>query len=56
MTIPPWKKKRPSSSGPKQKLTAEEIALARSRAEKAGRRYPNLVDNLWVMKLRGQRS
>lgn len=26
------------------------MAAARARAEAAGRRYPNLVDNLWAAK------
>jgi hypothetical protein len=33
-------------------MTAEEIAQARERAERAGRRYPNLVDNMWVIRRR----
>ncbi len=28
--------------------------MARERAEKAGRRYPNLVDNMWAAKLAAQ--
>ena len=44
---PPWKKKPPRKKAPR-KLTAEQIAEARQRAEKAGRRYPNLVDNMAV--------
>jgi hypothetical protein len=32
------------------KLSPEQIAAARERAEKAGRRYPNLVDNMWAAK------
>jgi hypothetical protein len=48
---PPWKTPKPKVAG-KQKLSAEEIALARERASKAGRRYPNLVDNMAVLKLR----
>lgn len=51
-TTPPWKRKRPSTAGPKKALTDAEKKLARARAEKAGRKYPNLVDNLWVLKLR----
>ena len=56
MTTPPWKKKRPSTSGPRKPLTEAEKALARARAEKAGRRYPNLIDNMWVLKLRSVRD
>jgi len=32
------------------KLSPEQVAAARERAEKAGRRYPNLVDNMWAAK------
>jgi hypothetical protein len=47
----PWKKKKPKKGAPK-KLTEAEKKLARSRAEENGRRYPNLVDNMWVLKQR----
>jgi hypothetical protein len=43
---PPWKRKRPA--GPRTKLTEAQKAQARARAERAGRRYPNLVDNMAV--------
>jgi hypothetical protein len=42
----PWKKKAPAEPGPKTRLTPESIAWARARAKAAGRRYPNLVDNM----------
>lgn len=45
---PPWEKKRPQK--PAMRLTAEQKAAARRRAEQAGRRYPNLVDNMWAAK------
>ncbi len=41
----PWKRPNPRSSA-KTKLTPESIEWARARAKKAGRRYPNLVDNM----------
>jgi hypothetical protein len=44
---PPWKKQAPAGSK-KTKLTAAQKAAAKKRAEKAGRRYPNLVDNMWA--------
>ncbi|MES2984840.1 MAG: hypothetical protein V4735_06615 [Pseudomonadota bacterium] len=47
----PWKKPNPKKGG-SIKLTPEEIAMARDRAEKAGRRYPNLVDNMAIARLR----
>lgn len=45
----PWDRKNPHQ-GSKQKMTEAQIAEARARAEKAGRRYPNLIDNMAVMK------
>jgi len=45
---PPWEKKRasPPPAAGKVKLSAESIEWARARAKAAGRRYPNLVDNM----------
>jgi hypothetical protein len=47
---PPWKrknrKKRSTSLSPKQK------SAARARARAAGRKYPNLVDNMAVARNR----
>jgi hypothetical protein len=51
-TTPPWKRKNPKSSAKKKTLTASERAEARARARKAGRRYPNLVDNMAVARKR----
>ncbi len=50
---PIWAKHAPKDKA-KIKLTPEQIAMARERAEKAGRRYPNLVDNMWAAKLAAQ--
>jgi hypothetical protein len=50
---PIWAKPAPKDKA-KIKLTPELIELARERAEKAGRRYPNLVDNMWAAKLAAQ--
>ena len=41
----PWKKPRPAGDTP-TKLSEENLAWARDRARRAGRRYPNLVDNM----------
>ena len=41
----PWRKPRPKSKS-KTKLTPQSIARAKAAAKKAGRRYPNLVDNM----------
>jgi hypothetical protein len=43
-TKPPWKRARPQQRA--IHLTAAEKARAKARARKAGRRYPNLVDNM----------
>lgn len=46
MPIPPWKQKNRPKGGAKTVLTPESIDWARERARSAGRRYPNLVDNM----------
>lgn len=43
-----WDKKNPKKKS--TPLTAAQKAKAKARAEKAGRRYPNLVDNAWAAK------
>ena len=43
----PWNKPKPKK-GKSTKLTEEQKAEARERARKAGRPYPNLVDNMYV--------
>ena len=40
----PWKRSRPA--GAKKTLTPKRKAAAKEAARKAGRRYPNLVDNM----------
>lgn len=42
---PPWEKKRAAGASA-TKLTPESVAWAKERARAAGRRYPNLVDNM----------
>lgn len=44
---PPWAKaaRKPASG---QKLSPELRAKAAARAAAAGRRYPNLIDNMWA--------
>jgi ribosomal protein L15E len=41
----PWNRPRPKGSG-HTKLSESDKAQARARAKRAGRRYPNLVDNM----------
>ena len=43
---PPWQKPQPPGRSAKTKLTPDSIAWAKARARRAGRRYPNLVDNM----------
>jgi hypothetical protein len=43
---PPWKRPRPKGL-PKTKLTPEQKERAKARAKRAGRRYPNLIDNMF---------
>jgi hypothetical protein len=43
-----WNKPRPKSLGKPKALTPEQKAKAKAEAKKAGRKYPNLVDNMNV--------
>jgi len=43
---PPWKRRNPARYH--TKLSAADKAAARARARRAGRRYPNLIDNMYV--------
>ena len=55
-TKPPWEKENPKKpAGEKKKLTPAQKAEAKARAEKAGRAYPNLVDNMAVLKKSAQK-
>ena len=52
-TNPPWKRRNPlKKSGASKKLTSAQRAEARARARRAGRPYPNLVDNMAVARKR----
>lgn len=44
----PWKRKNPKPKAARKTLTAEQKASAKRRADEAGRRYPNLIDNMWA--------
>ncbi len=46
---PPWKKPKPKGAA-KVKLTPASILWAKTRAQAAGRRYPNLVDNMAALR------
>lgn len=41
-----WSKPRPKSLGKSKPLTSAQKAKAKAAAQKAGRPYPNLVDNM----------
>ena len=43
---PIWEKKNPKKKS--KTLTASQKAAAKARAKKAGRKYPNMVDNAWA--------
>jgi len=44
----PWEKPAPDDGQPPKHLTPGEKDEAKARARKAGRPYPNLVDNMAV--------
>jgi hypothetical protein len=43
-----WETKNPKKTS--TKLTSAQKSAAKARAKKAGRSYPNLVDNAWAAK------
>ena len=45
-----WDKPRPKDLGKPQKLCESEKRSAMRRAQKAGRPYPNLIDNMIAAK------
>jgi hypothetical protein len=47
---PVWDKKRPKSLGKPKVLTSAKKSAAKAAAKKAGRPYPNLVDNMRAAK------
>ncbi len=46
MDKPVWDKPRPKSEGKPQPLSPAQKASAKATAKRAGRPYPNLVDNM----------
>ena len=50
MAKPVWEKKRPKALGKSKALTSTQKSKAKARASKAGRKYPNMVDNMWAAK------
>jgi hypothetical protein len=49
-TTPIWDKTRPKSLGKPKALSPVKKAAAKTAAKKAGRPYPNLVDNMRAAK------
>ena len=47
---PIWEKKRPKALGKPKALTKKQKTSAKAMAKKAGRPYPNLVDNIRAAK------
>ncbi len=47
---PIWDQPRPKSAGKPQPLSAQQKAAAKAAAKRAGRPYPNLVDNMRMAK------
>lgn len=45
---PIWDKPRPKGLGKSKKLTPDQKAKAKARAKANGRKYPNMVDNIWA--------
>jgi hypothetical protein len=45
-----WEKRRPKGLGKPKKLSPAAKASAKAAAKKAGRRYPNLIDNMRAAK------
>lgn len=44
----PWKRGNPRARSERTTLTEASKAKAKARAKRAGRSYPNLVDNMWA--------
>jgi hypothetical protein len=50
---PVWDKKRPKALGKPEALSVKRKKFAKARAAKAGRPYPNLVDNMAAARTKG---
>ena len=53
MAKPVWDKPRPKNAGAAKPLTASQKRGAKAAAEKAGRPYPNLIDNMRAARGKG---
>jgi hypothetical protein len=52
-STPPWEKERPKSAGKPKKLSSKAKSSAKAAAKKAGRPWPNLVDNMRAASKKG---
>jgi hypothetical protein len=52
MKTPIWDKPRPKKLGKPKELSVKQKESAKASAKRAGRPYPNLVDNMKATKLR----
>jgi len=55
--LPPWKRRSPRQRrGAAHHLTDAQKRAARARAHRAGRPYPNLIDNMWAARTKRVRE
>ena len=47
---PVWDKPRPKGLGKSKPLSEKQKKAAKARAARAGRKYPNMIDNMWASK------
>lgn len=55
MAKAPWNKPNPKPKKKRRKLTITQKTAAKRRARKAGRSYPNLIDNMAAARKRKNR-
>lgn len=52
-SLPPWEKRNPRKQS--KRLTPKAKASAKSRAKRAGRKYPNFIDNMRTARARREK-
>lgn len=50
MSKAPWNQGNPKPKKKRKKMTDAQKAQAKAKATKAGRPYPNLIDNMAIMR------
>jgi len=55
MKKPIWDQPRPKGLGKPKELTSKQKSSAKATAKRAGRPYPNLVDNMKASKIRSKK-